>query len=264
MKPLTPNCVQRMRAMGHVWAQIGWLDRAITWYGRAAAEGDDAESYFHLGWAYEERASRRIVPRMQAHQKAMERAAANVQAELQARFDVGHPNMTEAQISKMQELPEPNVREDFERAKGAYRKAAERGFAPAMNNLGQMYLSGVLGPARPEDGAALILRAAEAGNPLGAINAALIYNGGMGVPHDDSKAARWGQWSGERVNARDLVYPTLEHSRMVLAGNVEPQLLVSIREVAKRHIPLGAGFKPLRPDPRLPTFSSVRNQLDKN
>jgi hypothetical protein len=132
-----------------------------------------------------------------------------------------------------------------------------------MNNLGQMYVSGALGLDRLKDGAALIVRAAEAGNPLAAINAALIYTAGMGVARDDREATRWGQWNGEGVNPRDLAYPTLEHSRVALSGDVEPRLLVAIREVSKRRLPLDVRFKPLRPDPRLPTFQSVVDGLKK-
>jgi TPR repeat protein len=263
MKPPTPTCVQRMRAMGHVWAGIGWLDRAITWYERAATEGDDAASYFHLGWAYEQRGYRTVVPRMLAYEKALEQAAAKVQSELEARFHAGLRTSNGAELQQTPAVPEPNLREDFELAAGAYRKAADRGFAPAMNNLGQMYVSGALGSDRLKDGAALIVRAAEAGNPLGAINAALIYTAGMGVSRDDREATRWGQWNGEGANRRDLAYPTLEHSRMALSGDVEPQFLVAIREVAKRHLPLDVRYKPLRPDPRLPTFQSVLDGLKK-
>lgn len=259
MKPPTPNCVERMRAMGHVWAHIGWLDRSIAWYARAAAEGDDTESYFHLGWAYEQRGYRQVVPKTLAQRKTQEHVTAKMQADLNARFDAGLLNTID--VRQMPEAPEPNVREDFELAAAAYRKAADRGFAPAMNNLGQMYIGGVFGSARRQDGAAFIISAAEAGNPFGAINATLIYTAGMGVQRDDGEATRWGQWNGEGVNARDLVYPTLEHSRMALSGQAEPRLFAVIREVSKRHIPLGVSFKPLRPDPRLPTFRSVTEQI---
>src|SRR5690606_33728256 len=105
MTPPTPNGVARMRAMGHVWAQIGWLERAIKWYGRAAAEGDDAASYFHLGWAYEERGYRQAGPRMQAYRKAQEQAVAKVQAELKARFEAGVLDLTDIETLKMPDIP---------------------------------------------------------------------------------------------------------------------------------------------------------------
>jgi hypothetical protein len=261
MEPPTPGCVERMRAMGHVWAQLGWMSRAIKWYGRAASEGDDTAAYFHLGWAYEQRGYRQILPKMQAHEKAVEEAAAKVEAELKAQVDRGVTSMAELKVPEMPAIPDPNVREDFELAESAYRKAAERGFAPAMNNLGQLYTGGVFGSTRRADGAQWILRAAEAGNPLGAINASLLYTDGMGVPRDTAQAARWGRWTGENTDRRDLAYPTLEHTTMVLSGTSERPLVWQIRKTVETREPLNVTFRPMQPDPRLPTFHDVQKTL---
>jgi len=265
--PLTPKCVIRMRAMGDVWAQLGWLDRAIMWYGRAATEGDDAASYFYLGWAYEQRGFRDIVPKAQVHAREQDAAAAEAQAALERRFErqlvLGEvrPGRQAAEAPAVQEVREPNLHEDYDLAEAAYRQAAERNFAPAMNNLGAMYVSGVFGVARRGEGAQWLLRAGQAGNPFGAINLALIYSGGLGVPQDAAEAARWGQWKGERVNPRDLHHPTLERTHMVLGGDAEPRMYAAIREAARRNIPLDASFKPLAADPRLPTFRQVQEEL---
>jgi TPR repeat protein len=261
MEPLTPHCIGRMRAMGHVWAKLGWLDRAIMWYGRAATEGDDTAAYFHLGWAYEQRGYRRIVPKLQAHTKALEAAAAKRQAELKAQVEAGVTDMADLKMPTKPAVPEANLREDFERAEHAYRMAADRGFAPAMNNLGQLYTTGVFGSAKRADGAEWILRAAKAGNPFGAINAALIYTGGIGVSRDAEQAIRWGGWNGELTNPHDVIYPTLEHTTMVLTGAAERPLVLGIREIMKTHEPLNIRFKPLQPDPRLPTFRSISSKL---
>jgi hypothetical protein len=261
MQPPTPTCAARMRAMGHVWAQFGWLDRAVLWYGRAAHEGDNTAAYFHLGWAYEQRGYRQIVPRTQAHEKTLKAAAAKMQAELKAQVDAGITDVSKLKVPAMPTVPEPKLREDFELAEQAYRKAAERGFAPAMNNLGQLYMSGALGSPDYEGGAQWILRAAQAGNPFGTINASLIYTGGMGVPSDTEQAARWGHWTGDHTDPRDVAYPTLEHTTMVLSGSSEPPLVAGIRETMKSHKPLTVAFKPLQPDPRLPTFHSVAKKL---
>lgn len=265
--PPTPKCVVRMRAMGHVWAQLGWLDRAITWYRRAATEGDDPGSYFHLGWAYEQRGFRDFVSKAQAHERAADAAASKAQAGLEAslkhQFVTGdvYSHQSNSEAAKMTDLPEPNLREDFNLAEGAYRKAAERNFAPAMNNLGAMYVSGVFGSARRWDGVPWLMRAGQADNPFGAINLALMYSDGLGVPRDAAEAARWGAWKGAHVDRRDLAYPTLERTRMVLGGGIEPQWAAAIREAAERQIPLDVSFTPLRPDPRLPTFRQVQEKL---
>lgn len=265
--PPTPSCIVRMRSMGHIWAQLGSLDRAITWYRRAATEGDDPASYFHLGWAYEQRGFRNLVPKLQAHERAVDAAAAKAQAELTAKLEQQlatgdfHFNRADFEAPKIPDLPDPKLSEDFELAESAYRKAAERNFAPAMNNLGAMYVSGVFGSARRWDGVPWLIRAGHADNPFGAINLALMYSDGLGVPRDAAEATRWGEWKGERVNPLDLAYPTLERTRMALGGDMEPWLLATIREAGKRHIPLGASFKVLPPDPRMPTFRQLQDDL---
>ena len=90
-------------------------------------------------------------------------------------------------------------REDFDLAASAYRKAAERGFAPATNNLGSMYVSGLFGSAQRSDGALWILRAARAGNPFGAVNTTLLYFywSGNGFRADSAEARRWSERNGE-------------------------------------------------------------------
>lgn len=50
---VTPRCIVRMRAMGHVWSQKDDLARAKRWYELAAVAGDPA-AMFHLAWIYEE------------------------------------------------------------------------------------------------------------------------------------------------------------------------------------------------------------------
>lgn len=278
-EPLTPNCAERMRAMGHVWAQIGWLGRAIKWYGRAAAEGDDTAAYFHLGWAYERRGQKTVVPRVLNHDKKLNEAAARGQARLKALFEdkvrmaVRTGNLAEDMKALQAELEaelrhletkkirEPNLRADFDRAEAAYRKAAERGFAPAMNNLGQILLSGAFGSARRGEGVPWIVRAAEAGNPVGAINLSLIYTDGMTVPRDLEQAERWSHWTDKVTDPRDLGSPTLERTNMVLAGALERPLIGAIRAKAKMREELTVTFKPMQPDARLPTFRSVQEQI---
>src|SRR3974390_172247 len=257
--PQTQNCITRMRAMGHVWVYWGAFDRAICWYGRAAEEGDDTESFFHLGWAYEQRGYRHLAPRIQALERAVEVASSRAHTKIQADAEAGRPLDLPAMPVDL-----PTGREDFDRAASAYRKAADRGFAPAMNNLGTMYVSGLFGSATRGDGAQWIIRAARAGNPFGAVNATLLYFywSGMGVRPDSAEARTWSEWNGEDVNPKDLAYPTLEHTSMVLRSGLEPRLFWTIREAAKRRIPLGVDFTPLHPDPRLPTFSPVIKHLN--
>lgn len=259
--PLTPNCLVRMRAMGHVWAQLGWIDRAIHWYGRAATEGDDPASYFHLGWAYEQRGQREAMPRMEAYRKAQDEAAERAAVKYKADLMAGKAVPLDG--PDVENIPEPNVREDFDLAIAAYRKAADRGFAPAMNNIGQMYLSGVFGSRSFGDGAAWVMRAAKAGNPLGAINLAFAYTDGRGVPRDANEAARWGQWTADKTDPRDLAQPTLERTAIIFRGDIDVHLAAQIRDKAKTGEAMTSKFRPLQPDPRLPTFKSVTEKLNK-
>jgi TPR repeat protein len=278
-RPLTLNCAARMRAMGHVWMSFGWESRALTWYERAAVEGDDPAAYFHLGWLNEQRGQRDVVPRVLDYDKKLEDAAARDQARLQRLFDARMKAIgktgdiseemkalkaeleAEARRSEANKNPEPNFRDDFERAEASYRKGAERGFAPAMNNLGQLYLSGALGSARRSEGVPWIIRAAEAGNPVGAINLSLIYTDGMTVPRDVEQAERWSHWTDKITDPRDLASPTLERTNMILAGKIDRPLVAAIRAKAKTREELTVTFSPMQPDPRLPTFRSVQDQL---
>jgi TPR repeat protein len=275
MEPPTSLCVARMRAMGHVWTEFGWLGRAITWYERAAAGSGDPIAYFHLGWLYEHRGQTSVVPRMLDYNKSLEAATARDQARLKAlvdgrikkAIDAGKSpadvKITDADLGELEapKIPEPKLRDDFERAEAAYRKAAERGFAPAMNNLGQIYLNGVFGSARRGEGVPWLVRAAEAGNPVGSINLSLVYTDGMTVPRDLAQAERWSHWTDKVTDPRDLASPTLEHTNMVLAGTLDRPLVAAIRAKAKTKEELTVTFRSLPPDQHLPTFESVRKAV---
>ena len=271
----TPLCAARMRAMGHVWTEVGWLGRAITWYERAAAGSGDPAAYFHLGWAYERRAETTVLSRVLDYDKKLEAAAARDQARLnalvderiKAAIDAGQNpadvKITDADLKELDavRIPEPNLRDDFERAEAAYRKAAERGFASAMNNLGQILLSGALGSARRREGVPWLIRAAEAGNPIGSVNLSLVYTDGMTVSRDLEQAERWSHWTDKITDRRDLASPTLERTNMVLAGTLDRSLVAAIRAKAKTKEELTVTFRPLPPDQRVPTFESVRKAL---
>jgi hypothetical protein len=274
-EPPTQACIARMRAMGHVWTEFGWLGRAIHWYERAAAGSDDPVAYFHLGWLYEHRGQTSVVPRLLDYNKKLEAAAARDQARLKAlvegrikkavdsRKSLADVKITDADLKELDaaKIPEPELHDDFDRAEAAYRKAAERGFAPAMNNLGQILLSGAFGSARRGEGVPWLIRAAEAGNPVGSINLSLVYTDGMTVPRDLAQAERWSHWTDKITDRRDLASPTLERTNMVLAGTLDRPLVAAIRAKAKTKQELTVTFRPLPPDPRLPTFESVRKAL---
>jgi hypothetical protein len=265
MEPLTPRCVVRMRAMGHVWARFGWLDRAIMWYGRAATEGDDTAAYFHLGWAYEQRGYRQIVPRVQAHEKVLGAAAAKMQAELKAQADAGVTDMADLKMPAMPAVPEPKLRDDFKRAEDAYHKAADCGFAPAMNNLGNLYESSLLGHRNANEAFRLYMAAARAGNPVGAFNVSRAYHEGLGTARNLSEARKWAEWSPAHFNRADLAEPTLQRTQF-FGSDLSAPLRAKLRAVAENGPPAFAKLElsPLKPDPSLPPFSQVRERLKGN
>lgn len=226
------TCIVRMRAMGDVWALKGNLLRAQQWYAKAADHGDLVAA-FDLGWAYEQTAAANLADLVKQSASGLE--------------------------------PTRLSKPDFNLAATAYRKAAERGFAPAMNNLGQLYSNGVFGPAGPgspllDEGFRWMLRAAEAGNPVAAMNVSLAYREGRGVARDAAKASHWATWTAEKTEPHDLSEPTL--SRTNLFGMpLPPELRAHIRASAKAAQPVTTNFRPLQPDPRLPTFGSVSSKL---
>jgi hypothetical protein len=78
-----------------------------------------------------------------------------------------------------------------------YRRSAEQGFGPAMNNLGELYFSGLAGGlGRPDRSEALrwYRAAAAAGNPVGLWNVGTAYANGLGVARSPSEAAKWATW----------------------------------------------------------------------
>ena len=139
-EPPSASCQVRMRALGHLWAVEGNLPRAMTWYERAARAGD-VVSMFHLGWAYQEVAEARLVGVAQSIQANGPGTLPNVQAP--------------ASESEMAAFNDAGVN-----AVTWFRASAELGFAPGMNNLGEMYRLGVGVPADPAKAFLWHLRAA--------------------------------------------------------------------------------------------------------
>lgn len=225
----TPTCVTRMRAMGHVWSLKHDLSRARDWYQRAAEHGD-VQAMFHLGWIYEQWALVDVTD----YAKDIAANVASVPPEMQ----------------------------NFTLAADAYRKAANKGHAPAMNNLGELYFNGAIGQAWPEEGFRWILRAAEAGNPVAAMNVAMHYRSGWGVSANEGEAERWSTWRGDKSNPPDLSEPTLERTTLQGQG-LPPQIRDYVRHSVETHQPVTTTFRPLRPNPSLPTFRSVKESLGK-
>lgn len=231
----TEACLTRMRAMGHVWSRKSDLARAESWYARAAEHGD-AASMFHLAWLYEEAG--------RAESQAVIRSTSNA-----------------ASGGGLTEGPDALPQGNFYRAADWYRKAAEQGFAPAMNNLGELYLAGM---GVPRDAAAAFqwhLAGARAGNPVAAINTALDFRLGRGVAANAAEAERWSAWTARR-GTTDLGDLTLERTKLFGVG-IPAKERALIRAAADQNVTVATALKPLQADPRAPTFRQVREHLQK-
>lgn len=227
------SCQRRMLAMGHTWSLKGDLDRATLWYARAAQKHLPA-ALFHLAWAVEEGGYGDI-------KDGVKQLAGD---------DNG--------LASDDNPPLPG-RDKFEAAAKLYRMAADEGFAPAANNLGDLYLSGMFGQGREDEAFRLHLAAAKAGNPVASLNVSLDYRIGRGTAIDRAEADRYATITPQDDSA-DLGTLTLARTR--LGGTaIDPQMAATIRAAAARHEPLTFNFAPMQPDARLPTFHEIETQL---
>ncbi len=207
------DCLARMRAMGHYWTYMGYytdnpeLRRAQYWYGIAANKGD-AEAMFHLAWTTQELALN----------------SAPVRSFKQVAEDLNNHK-------------EPESDEMFENVIHWYKKSAEKGFAPAMNNLAVLYKGGAGGHEPNQDLAyKWWADSATVGNPMATIAMYTIYKTGDGVEVDTFHADNWKSWDPKHANPRDLLSPTLERTSL---KNMypEPDLCQKIRDAAKEGKP---------------------------
>jgi TPR repeat protein len=223
-------CVERMRVMGHVWSRFGRIERAGSWYERAADEGD-AAAMFHLAWIHQERARRE---REDNFRRMAERSDSEASSASPAVARAPDPGEAESELA-----------EDW------YRKSAEKGYAPAMNNLGQLLLNG---PHQNVDAAfEWHMDAARAGNPVGCWNVSIAYMAGHGVARDRDEAIRWSTWTPNQGSHDDLGEPTLQ--RTILFGStLAPERRSLLRAAAAVGEPVTFTLVPLQPNAALPTF----------
>jgi TPR repeat protein len=80
---------------------------------------------------------------------------------------------------------------DYGEALKWYRKAAEQGDAFGQANLGMMYSNGRGVPKDEAEAARLIAKAAEQGHPKAQYNLGYRFWKGQGVPQDDTEAYKW-------------------------------------------------------------------------
>lgn len=238
------TCVTRMRSMGHVWSRKGELESAQFWYEKAAEQGDPV-AMFHLAWIHEELGF------------AVDEEVFQEVAKL---FQDDRSLEEFADVGKYRSVLQEQAATNFERAEAWYRKSAEQGFAPSMNNLGQLYAHGWGREADPEAAFRWHLAAAEAGNPIGQLNVATAYRYGHGVAANEAEAERWTAWTPAPGITADLVEPTLIRTRVARVP-LPDEARAMIRHGAKLGEPMSLALKPLQADPSLRSFREVAEEL---
>ena len=228
------GCRRRMVAMGHTWSIKGEFERAREWYARVAGLGEP-DAMFHLAWAYQ----------MAAYGDLK-----------QSLRDFKNSSTDDPSDRVRNALRSGN----FKNAATWYRNAAEKGFAPAMNNLGDLAASGLLGDQNMPEAFAWYLAAARAGNPVGAMNVALAYRIGQGVARDEPQAQQWANFV-PAIDSPDLGDFTL--ARTTLHGsNLEAPVRSSIRNAAAGHKAIAVTYEPMKPSVGIPTFHEVSRELN--
>jgi hypothetical protein len=164
------------------------IENGMRWHQRAAEQGD-VVAMFHLGWLHEVKAS-----------EAIQKEFLNL--------------IKRSQSGDLGAYSEPAAAtQHFRTSETWYRKAADEGFAPAMNNLAQVYTR-QKGRNDPNGAMQWFLAAARAGNPIAHFNLALMYNNGAGVRADQSESERWSAWKPTKFSNVDLSEPVLQRTMM--------------------------------------------------
>jgi hypothetical protein len=244
-------CQSRMRSLGHLWSQRGNLEKARVWYARAAEAGDVA-AMFHLGWVYQQTAEAELRGDTEGRAAIAGLASPDVlsafvkhveaQAQPGRRLDI----LTQLGFSG----PAGGFAEHALLAAAWYRLAAEFGFAPAMNNLGELYRHGLIG----DDKAAArdwFVAAASAGNPSGYWNAWVAFS--SGPERDPAQLAKWSRWVGQPGSAPDLLEPTFGRTT-VFGRPLPPEERAAYRQAAAAGTPMTINLQPMQPNPQVPTF----------
>lgn len=221
--PPDDSCIPRLRGMGHYWSTRGELPRSIGWYERAAKAGDK-NAMFHLAWVHEQLAN---------SAKMREKNSAG-----------GEKNRI--------------YFDEMGKAITWYYKSADLGFAPAMNNLGQLYLRGTGRLEDPVEAFQWHSDAMQAGNPVGRWNLIHTYYGGerkkLNVP--ETEYITW--WDPKETKQEDVESPTLE--RTVLAGkNLSDFYVRIVRRTMREGKPMQMKLAPAKRRDPAPQRSDDRN-----
>lgn len=190
--PAADSCSERARSMGHIYSLEGKYVRALGWYEWAAAGGDRV-AMFHAGWAHQE-----IV---------LEDLRRRVQQAVNGSHSLWVPPTGAHEAAALQ----------------WYQKSAELGFAPAMNNLAEMYRAGLDGGNESNFGAMfrLHVKAANLGNPIAQLNLAADYQQGKGTHKNAMLADYFGTVPHLASDRADYLAPTFERTYLLVPRDIQ-------------------------------------------
>ena len=206
---VSASCQARMRAVGHLFAARGNLDQALLWYAGGAETGDRI-AMFDAGWVERELAA----------------------AEIRRRFQ-------QAQAGDGMLYTPVHFGPHAENSAEWYRRSADLDFAPAINNLGEMYRDELGVDEDPGKSFDYHMRAAKAGNPVARINLARDYREGIGTRIDLSEAKRWWRPDLSRTDPADLAEPTLART-FIRGKSIAPEERDLIRKLASEAAAAGS------------------------
>ena len=162
--PNAADCQTRLRAQGEVAFAVGKSAAGDAAMARAAIAGD-LRAAFHLGWHHEEAYRRAVGKKLEAGTAPQEESTPGL---------AGLPRGTEflALTKRYEEVPAGPARPLADRSLAFlwYGYAANRGFGPAMNNLGAMYQFGLMGARDRGQAQIWYQRAAARQNPVARLN----------------------------------------------------------------------------------------------
>ncbi len=184
---------------------------AVTWYHKAAEQGDAAAQY-NLGVMYQngEGVPKSYEEAVRWYHKAADQGYAVAQYNLGVMFHygLGVPQNYDEAVRWYRKSAEQgnadaqfNLGNMYENGKGMsqsndeaakwYHKAAEQGDAAALNNLGEMYYYGKGVPQNYEEAVKWFRKSADQGNADAQFNLGWMYYYGEGVPQSNDEAVRW-------------------------------------------------------------------------
>ncbi|WP_224407632.1 tetratricopeptide repeat protein [Afifella sp. IM 167] len=219
------GCLKKMRVRGLLWESLGIEARAARWYRRGIAEHDPA-AMFHLA--------------------ALREAQAWERLEMSPRDWILRQRKGSAISGGLKE----KVRREGEEAIAWYRRSAEAGFAPAMNNIGEAYLGGFGVVADEGEAYRWKLNAAKAGNPVGAFYLAFATGASVKGSAGGDDRQRWSELRATAADGRDLAEPTLSRTKNIgapLSWRSRQALRMAAENGTSAMTAIGAGLPALAP-----------------